>query len=107
MYLIYFNKTMRAAWSAVAHGDVQFSSSRGSSFFTYRRAYNADHEYRILGRAMQCLDSVPILSGPLLYPLTNWSESDAVQVCLEDLSTEDVMRTFDSLPVYLYPAFPM
>ena len=99
MYRIDFNKTMRAAWSAVGHGDGDSHLPVDLHFLLIAWADNADHEYRILGRAMQCLESVPILSGPLLDPLTNWSEGDAVQVCLEDLSTEDVMRTFDSLPV--------
>jgi hypothetical protein len=48
---------------------------------------------------MQCIENFPILSGPSLDPLTNWATYEAVQICLEDLSTEDVMRTYDSLPV--------
>jgi hypothetical protein len=48
---------------------------------------------------MQCIENMPILTGPLLDPLTDWAPHEAIQLCLEDLSTEDVMRTFDSLPV--------
>ncbi|HXU46203.1 MAG TPA: Pvc16 family protein, partial [Thermoanaerobaculia bacterium] len=62
-------------------------------------AENADYELRILGRAMTCLEATPILSGPLLDPLTAWAPSEAIQVCLADLTTEDLMRTFDSLPI--------
>jgi hypothetical protein len=62
-------------------------------------AENADFELRILGRAMACLDASPILSGPLLDPLGGWQPGEAIQVCLADLTTEDLMRTFDSLPV--------
>ena len=99
LYRIDVNKTMRATWSAVGHGDGDSHLPVDLHFLLIAWAENADHEYRILGRAMQCLENVPILSGPLLDPLTDWSEGDAVQICLEDLSTEDVMRTFDSLPV--------
>ena len=99
LYRIDFNKTMRAAWSAVGHSDGDSHLPVDLHFLLIAWAENADHEYRILGRAMQCLENVPILSGPILDPLTDWSEGDAVQICLEDLSTEDVMRTFDSLPV--------
>src|SRR5690606_16128775 len=60
---------------------------------------NTQHEQLILGRAMQCLDWQPMLSGPLLHHEANWHDHEAIQVCPEDLSTEDVMRTFDSLPV--------
>ncbi len=48
---------------------------------------------------MSCLDSHPILSGPLLDPLGSWAPGEAVQICLADLTTEDLMRTFDSLPI--------
>ncbi|NHN38318.1 DUF4255 domain-containing protein [Pseudomaricurvus alcaniphilus] len=99
LYRVDFNKTMRAAWSALA-------SNRGESHLPLDLHYliiafgeNADHEHRIIGRAMQCMENRPILSGPMLDPITNWASNESIQVCLEDLSTEDVMRTFDSLPL--------
>jgi hypothetical protein len=48
---------------------------------------------------MQCLESKPNLSGPLLDPLGDWSVNEVVQVYLAELTTEEVMRTFDSLPL--------
>ena len=39
-----------------------------------------------------------VLNGPLLDSSGGWTAGEDVQVCLEDLTTEDVMRTFDSLP---------
>ncbi len=60
---------------------------------------NADQEYRILGRTLQVLEDIPILSGPHLDPVTDWAPGDRIQICLADLSTEDLMRIFDSLPV--------
>lgn len=99
LYRVDFNKSMRAHWSAQAH-------VRGTSILPLEFHYlmihwgtNADEEYRIIGRTLQCLEDTPILTGPLLDPVTDWAPGDTVQVTLEDLSTEDVMRTFDSLPI--------
>ena len=99
LYRVDFNKTMRAAWSAVAHKDGESHLPLDLHFLLTAWENNAENEYRILGRAMQCLENHPILSGPLLDPLTNWAAHESIQICLEDLSTEDVMRTYDSLPV--------
>ena len=99
LYRVDFNKTMRAAWSAIGHRDGDAHLPLDLHFLVTAWAENADHEYRILGRAMQCIETTPILSGPLLDPLTNWAPNEGIQLYLEDLSTEDVMRTFDSLPV--------
>ena len=48
---------------------------------------------------MQCLDTTPILSGPLLTPAGGWAPNEGVQILLEDVPTEWIMRTFDSLPM--------
>jgi len=47
---------------------------------------------------MQCLDSTPILSGPLLHSSGEWDAGEAIQIVLEEVSNEAVMRMFDSLP---------
>jgi hypothetical protein len=47
---------------------------------------------------MAYLDQNPILSGPLLHPSGGWAPSEAVQMVLGEMTTEEVMRTFDSLP---------
>lgn len=99
VYRVDFNRTMRAAWSAVASQDGRAHLPVDLYILLTPWAENADFELRILGRAMGCLDARPILAGPLLDPLGDWAPADAVQVCLADLSTEDLMRTFDSLPI--------
>jgi len=99
LYRVDFNKTMRAAWSGVAHYDGESHLPLDLHFLFIAWAGNADHEYRIIGRTMQCMEETPIFSGPLLDPVTNWSTSDAVQICLEDIPTQDVMHIFDSLPL--------
>lgn len=99
VYRIDFNRTMRSAWSAVGSQQGRAHLPLDIYFLITPWAENADFELRILGRAMSCLDAMPILSGPLLDPLGGWQPGEAVQVCLADLTTEDLMRTFDSLPV--------
>jgi hypothetical protein len=47
---------------------------------------------------MDCLETHPILSGPLLHPSGGFAPNESLQLVLEDVPTEAVMRTFDSLP---------
>jgi len=99
LYRVDFNKVMRGAWSAAGtrNGDSHLPVDLHFLFIPW--ADNADHECRIIGRVLQCMENMPIFSGPLLDPITNWAPHDAIQIYLEELSTEDVMRTFDSLPL--------
>jgi hypothetical protein len=46
---------------------------------------------------MQALEVMPNLSGPLLPPAAGFNPNEAVQVILEDIATDSLMRTFDSL----------
>lgn len=99
LYRVDFNKVMRGAWSAASTYDGLSHLPLDLHYLIIPWGENADHEHRILGRALQCLEDTPILSGPLLDPITDWSPNESIQICLEDLPTEDVMRTFDSLPL--------
>lgn len=99
VYRVDFNRTMRAAWSGVGNLEGRAHLPLDLYLLLTPWAENADFELRILGKAMECLDATPILSGPLLDPLGAWAPGEAVQICLADLTTEDLMRTFDSLPV--------
>lgn len=105
LYRVDFNKTMRAAWSAVGTADGKGHLALDLHFLLTPWAENAEHEHMILGRAMQVIEYNPVLSGPLLYspalpyldePDTATTES--VQLMMEEISTEALMRTFDSLP---------
>lgn len=99
VYRIDFNRTLRSAWSAVGSQEGRAHLPLDIYLLITPWAENADFELRILGRAMSCLDATPILSGPLLDSLGGWQPGEAIQVSLADLTTEDLMRTFDSLPV--------
>lgn len=109
LYRVDFNKTMRAAWSAASAADGKGHLALDLHYLLTPWATNAEHQHMILGRAMQVLEFTPILSGPLLYspalppqpeydgePLA--AATDSVQLVLEEISTEALMRTFDSLP---------
>ncbi len=99
LYRVDYNTTMRAAWSQVGFHDGRAHLPVDLHFLLTPWGTNADHEMRIIGRVIQCLDENPILNGPMLDNLSNWTPHEGVQVCLEDLSTEDIMRIYDSLPV--------
>jgi hypothetical protein len=98
LYRVDFNKTMRAAWSGVTYHDGRPHLPLDLHFLISPWADNAEDEHAILGRAMQCLDSTPILSGPLLHSSGDWAATEAVNLLMDEISTEAVMRTFDSLP---------
>ncbi|MDQ6829299.1 MAG: DUF4255 domain-containing protein [Gemmatimonadota bacterium] len=98
LYRIDFNKTMRAAWSAVGSQDGRGHLPLDLHYMLTPWATDPEFEHRIIGRAMQALETTPILSGPLLTPGGSWAPGEGIQVTLEDVPTEWVMRTFDSLP---------
>jgi len=98
VYRVDFNKVMRAAWSAVGSHDGRGHLALDVHLLITAWADNAEFELRILGRAMQAIETAPLLNGPLLDPITEWAPNESVQLVLEDISTEAVMRIFDSLP---------
>lgn len=97
LYRVDFNKTMRAAWSGVSYHDGVSHLPLDLHFLLTPWGENAEDEHAILGCAMQCLDAMPILSGPLLHQSGGFAPNEAVQIVMEEISTEAVMRTFDSL----------
>ncbi len=108
LYRVDFNKTMRAAWSAAGNADGRGYLALDLHFLMTPWADNAEHQHMILGRAMQAIERVPILQGPTLFepalPAAGYAleptaaPTDSIQLLLEDISTEALMRTFDSLP---------
>lgn len=98
LYRVDVNKTMRAAWSSVGTQNGNSHFAVDLHFLISAWAGNAEHEHRIIGKAIQCLETTPVLGGPLLHPSSNWAPNETIQVVLEDLPSEAVMRIFDSLP---------
>ncbi|MET7970986.1 DUF4255 domain-containing protein [Micromonospora sp. NPDC005305] len=97
LYRVDLNKTMRASWSSVGAVDGRAHLPVDLHFLLTAWADNAEHEHQIIGRAIQLLEELGALSGPLLHPDGDWTANEAVQLYLEDISTDDLMRTFDSL----------
>jgi len=98
LYRVDFNKAMRAAWSGAAHRDGRAHLGLDLHYLITPWAENATDEHKILGRAMQCLETTPILTGPMLHASGEWDAGESIQVVLEEVSSEAVMRMFDSLP---------
>ena len=97
LYRVDFNKTMRASWSSLGSVDGFSHLPLDLHFLLTAWADNAEHEHQIIGRALQAIETVGALSGPLLYPSGDWDVGEAVQLYLEDMATDDLMRTFDAL----------
>jgi hypothetical protein len=97
LYRVDFNKTMRASWSGVGSVDGRSHLPVDLHFLFTAWADSADEEHRLVGRSMQILEELGSLSGPLLHPDGQWSDNEAVQLYLEDIATDDLMRTFESL----------
>lgn len=98
LYRVDFNKAMRAAWSATGAVDGRAHLALDLHYLLTPWSDNALYEHRILGRAMQCLEETPMLSGPLLDPSGEWADNEALQLVIEEVGTDALMRTFDSLP---------
>jgi hypothetical protein len=98
LYRVDFNKAMRAAWSAAGSVDGRAHLALDLHYLLTPWSDNAQHEHRILGRAIQCLEETPVLAGALLVQGGEWSDIEALQIVMEEVSTEALMRTFDSLP---------
>ncbi len=98
VYRVDVNSATRAAWSSVGAVEGRSQLPLDLHFLLTPWASNAVHELQILGKAMQCLEDTPILTGPLLDRAGGWAPREAVQIVLGEITTEEVMRTFDSLP---------
>lgn len=98
LYRVDFNKMMRAGWAGVGSQDGRAYLPLDLHYLLTAWGDNAEFEHRILGRTLQCLETTPILSGPLLHASGEWVTNEVIQFVLEDITTEAVMRTFDSLP---------
>ena len=95
------NQVTRAAWSAAGSDDGRSHLPLDLHFLLTPWATNAEHEQRILGSAMRCLDERPILSGTLL-DTTNpggFAIDEALQIVPGDLGPDGIMRIWDTLEV--------
>jgi Pvc16 N-terminal domain len=106
LYRIDIDKAMRASWSAVGAGEGRGRLALNLHYLLLPWGPDAEVEQRVLGRALQALEVTPVLSGPLLLGPAGlpadeptWEAQEAVHLGIEDLSTEALMRIFDTLPL--------
>jgi len=99
LYRVDFDKAMRPAWSARGAGEGRAYLPLDLHYLVTAWADNAEHEHLVIGRTLQVLETTPILSGPLLDPAGEWQPDEAVEVIMEELSTDNLMRTFEALTV--------
>lgn len=92
------NRTMRSPWSGVSAVDGALHLPLDVHLLLTPWDSDAEAELKILGATMACLEAAPVLAGPALHPIGGWQSGDAVQLVNEDLVTEDVLRTFETLP---------
>lgn len=99
LYRVDFNKAMRASWSGVGSLDGRAHLPVDLHYLLTAWADNAWHEHLLIGRSMQILEELGSLSGPLLQDLEpdDWEPGETVQISLEDVATDDLTRTFESL----------
>src|SRR4051794_31141837 len=97
LYRIAPNAVMRAAWGAQGSRDGRGHLPLDLHFLLTAWASNAEDELRVLGRAMECLESTPLLTGPLLYPTADWAAGDVIQVVHDEVATDSLLSLFDSL----------
>ena len=98
LYRVEPNRTMRAAWAGVGAHTGRVHTALDLHYLLTAWADNAEHEQRILGRAIQWLDTHPTLTGPLLDPIAGAASAEAVQLTLDDVAGETMFRVFELLP---------
>jgi hypothetical protein len=106
LYRVDVNAVMRAAWAGVSTYDGEVHLPLDLHFLLMAFADNAEWEHQILGKAMQCLEQTPSMSGPLLYPTADWTPGEAIHALVEEVPLDTLMRTFDSLAVDYRPCIP-
>ena len=106
LYRIDVDKSVRASWSAVGSVEGRGRLPLNLHYLLTAWAGDAVTEQRLMGRALQALETTPVLTGPLLLAPAGlpadepgWEAQEAVYLGIEDLSTEALMRIFDTLPV--------
>jgi hypothetical protein len=97
LYRVDFNKVTRSGWSAAGAEDGHSYLPLDLHYLLTAWGDNAEHEHRVIGRTLQILERPAGIGSAQLLPGGDWGPAESVQFFLEDLPTEDLMRTFDSL----------
>jgi hypothetical protein len=99
LYRVDFTKSMRSVLAHRAADDGLAYLPLDLHYLLTAWADNARDEHLIVGRALQVLERFGMLSGPALDSVGGFDAQEAVSVLMEDLTTDDLMRTFEALEV--------
>jgi hypothetical protein len=97
LYRIHPNAVMRAAWGAQGSIDGRGHLPLDLHFLITAWASDAGDELTLLGKALECLESTPLLAGPLLFPSGGWAAGDVIQLIPDDVGVDTLLSLFDSL----------
>lgn len=97
-YRVDVNRTMRPGWAAVSATTGRAHLPVDVHFLMTAWESDAEAELRLIGFTLLALESMPTFSGPMLHPAGRWEPGETVQLVNTELVTEDVLRTFETLP---------
>jgi len=97
LYRVEIDPVMRSSYAAIGSLDGRAHLPLDLHYLLSAWAEAAEFEHDILGSAMTCLETTPILQGPMLHPSSAWQPNEALQIGPEDIGTDQLMRIFDSL----------
>lgn len=101
-----FDKVTRAAFATSPQPDGTPYLPLEMRFLLTPWASNVEHELTLLGTSMLAFESTPILGPDVLDDSGEWELDESLQIVLEDMSTEAIMRMFDSLPADYHLSVP-
>jgi hypothetical protein len=99
LYRVDVDPVMRASYAAIGSIDGRAHLPLDLHYVLSAWAEAPEFEQDILGSAMTCLETTPILQGPLLHRSSSWLPNEALQIVPEDVGTDQLLRIFDSLRV--------
>jgi hypothetical protein len=97
LYRVDFTKSMRSALASRAAAEGRAYLPLDLHYLLTAWADNAEHEHRIIGRTVQALEMLGALTGPTLDSSGSFDPQESVALLMEDMSTDDLMRTFEAL----------
>jgi len=99
LYRVDFTKAMRSALAPRAAEEGRNYLPLDLHYLLTAWADNAQDEHLIIGRTAQVIDRFGMLSGPALDSTGGFDAQESVSLLMEDLTTDELMRTFEALEV--------
>jgi hypothetical protein len=91
------NHMLRPGWSAATSEDGRPRLPLDLHVLLTAWGESAQEELRLLGEGMLALEAQPVLAPPLLPPQAGFAPAEAVQVTVEDLPVESLLRIFEAM----------